>query len=306
MLNRHGKLNNQELRIENTNLCNAHCSICPREKLSRPLATMCYGVFTTLVDQGISLGIRNVSVFGYGEPLIDVNIGDKILYCTSLGLKTHITTNASLLTRDKCYEMMDVGLKNIRFSFHAISPLSYERVHRRLDWLKVWSNFAQFLDINDSRGHPCAVHITNIPLHGESIESIRSTWERYCDYLEIWKPHNWGGGRAYRKLKRRKKTCGRPFNGPVQIQADGDVIPCCFLTNSELILGNIHDDRLIDILNGDKYKELQHAHKTGILDGLPCDSCDQLNLEEENPLLYSNRDPDRIIGKTSTCKISVN
>ena len=47
-------------------------------------------------------------------------------------------------------------------------------------------------------------------------------------------------------------------------------------------------------------------HRFGNLLGLPCLSCDQLNIEAQSPLLYSNRDPDMEINKTSTAKIIVN
>jgi radical SAM protein with 4Fe4S-binding SPASM domain len=143
-------------------------------------------------------------------------------------------------------------------------------------------------------------------MHKESVSDIRRTWEKYADYLEVWRPHNWGGMKTFREVNQRKKTCGRPFSGPVQIQADGSVIPCCFLTNSEIILGNVNDDSIKDILNGFEYARLRKAHNDGNLDGYACKMCDQLNVNDINPLLYSNRDPECCTDKTSTCKVSVN
>lgn len=230
MIGGDGKLINPEGRIENTSRCNASCIICPREKMTRPQITMCYGVFSTAVDQLKDLGVRAISVFGYGEPLLDTNVSDKILYCTNNGLETHMTTNGSLLDEEASYNLIYAGLKNIRFSLHGCTPLGYSRVHKGLDWLEVWSNFYRFVQLNNAAEHPCTVHVVSIPYNGEKVETIRKTWEPYCDHLEIWKPHNWAGGRSFRSVSRRKNTCGRPFNGPVQIQADGDVIPCCFLT----------------------------------------------------------------------------
>lgn len=302
---KNGQLINPEVRIENTNKCNAGCIICPREKLTRPLATMCNGFFTSLVDQSVELGARTISVFGYGEPCIDKELPYKIGYCSDNGLDTFITTNGSLLDYDFGSELLDAGLKNIRFSFHAITPLHHEHVHK-LQWLKVYRNFGNFVELNKLRGRPCKIHISCIPMHGETVEEIRTTWERFCDYLEIWRPHNWGGGRNYRTVFGKKKTCGRPFNGPVQIQVDGTVIPCCFLTNSELVLGDTNDDTILNILNNSAYRRLRSKHSEGDMVGLPCRDCDQRNEEQESPLSYSNRDPECATGKTSTCKLSVN
>jgi radical SAM protein with 4Fe4S-binding SPASM domain len=143
--------------------------------------------------------------------------------------------------------------------------------------------------------------MTVIPLHGETVDEIRELWEPACDYLEIWRPHNWVVGRGYRTGFPKRK-CGRPFSGPVQIQADGDVIPCCFLTNGEVILGNAFTHSIEEILEGDRYQQFQHAHREGALHGYACIACDQRIVLDESPLLYSNRDLTMEINKTSTCK----
>jgi radical SAM protein with 4Fe4S-binding SPASM domain len=245
-------------------------------------------------------------VFGFGEPTLDSGLSEKVAYCSDLNLETYITTNAGALDMDLSENLLDAGIKHIRFSFHAIRPIDYESVHKNLNWLRSLRNFANFITLNEKRGHPCTVHISCIPMHKESVSDIRRTWERYADYLEVWRPHNWGGMKTFREVNQRKKTCGRPFSGPVQIQADGSVIPCCFLTNSEIILGNVNDQSIRDILDGFEYARLRKAHNDGNLDGYACKMCDQLNVNDINPLLYSNRDQECCTDKTSTCKVSVN
>ena len=59
-----------------------------------------------------------------------------------------------------------------------------------------------------------------------------------------------------------------------------------------------------EILKGDKYARLRHAHEDGNMTGLPCEQCDQLNIGD-NPLLYSNRDERRTIGSTSSIKFNL-
>ena len=302
---KNGKLINPEARIETSNKCQLHCTICPREKMTRAKTVMCFGIFCNLVAQVKKLGATTISLFGYGEPLTDTGLEDKVEYCTSLGLDTFITTNSGLLTQERSENLIYAGLKNIRFSFHGVAPLAYETVHKGISWLTAWGNFYNFITVNRNHGNTCKVHVSVIPMHGETVSEISNTWERYCDYLEVWKPHNWAGGKGYRKSDRVKNTCGRPFNGPVQIQADGTIIPCCFVTNSEIVLGDTNDNSVESILNNEPYNRLREAHLTGDLKGYVCETCDQLNEEVESPLLYSTRDPKREIGKTSTCKISV-
>ena len=143
-------------------------------------------------------------------------------------------------------------------------------------------------------------------MHGEDIETIKMFWDRpEVDFLEIWKPHNWSGVKKYREETPIKlKTCGRPHSGPIQIQADGKVIPCCFMTNGEVILGDTHKNTIEDIVKGKEYNAFRKKHETGNLKGLPCENCDQLYIGE-NPLLYSSRDKDRNINVTSSTKFKL-
>ena len=114
MLDASGKLISREIRIENTNACNAACIMCPREQMTRRIEIMCYGMFCNLIQQAKKMGVTDASVFGFGEPLIDPGLADKLAYATEAGLTAHITTNGALLTEYKAHDLLDAGLKNIR------------------------------------------------------------------------------------------------------------------------------------------------------------------------------------------------
>jgi len=305
MLDKTGKLICKEVRIENCSVCNARCTICPREKMTRSKVVMSNEHFNYVLGQSIQLGAEQVSIFGFGEPLLDNHIAYKIEVASDWDLETHLTTNASLLSPQMTKDLLYAGLSHIRFSVHATTPANYAAVHCGLDWYVVVGNMEFFRDLNNNLGHPCTIHITCIPQHNESVDEIREKWEFWGgDYLEIWRPHNWGGKKEYRK-GRANKMCFRPFSGPVQIQADGNVIPCCFLIDGEVVLGNTYNHTMENILRGDAYKAFQEKHQKNVLEKLPCGSCDQRFESEESPLLYSNRDYDRELNKLSTSKIKL-
>ena len=296
-------LRNNEVRIETTSLCNAHCTICPREKMTRPKVVMPLEHFMFLVDQAKELGAQTVSLFGHGEPLTDKVLEEKVQYCREKGVQTFITSNAGLLTEKRANRLIDAGLNHIRFSVHGFED-DYERVHRGLKWDTVLENIEYFIY---NKG-PCAVSISVIPMHGETVDDIRDFWEsRNVDYLEVWRPHNWCYGKSHRMLKaiKRKKTCGRPANGPIQIQADGKMIVCCFDFDGRMEVGDTYWDNLEDIIKGHKFNFIREKHARGDLSGLICDRCDQLNIEDETPLLYSSRDITRTVGKTSSTKFNM-
>lgn len=298
------KLRCPEVRIENSSVCNSHCSICPRDKITRPRLIMPTDHFMALVDQAKALGADTISIYGYGEPLLDSEIMHKILCCDERGLQTFITTNASLLEDELARDLITAGLKHIRFSVHGISKQEYEEVHKGLKWEKTQQNIRNFISINDNKfNHRCKVSVTVIPMHGEDIQDIRRFWEPHCDWLEIWRPHNWTDGKEFRKItERRKQTCGRPDSGPIQINADGTVMVCCFDFDGRLTVGHTRENTLEEIIKGVRFEEIRRKHRDGVLKGLVCEICDQLNIEDESPLMFSNRDPERRVGVTSTNK----
>lgn len=301
------KLINPEVRIENSGMCNASCIYCPRDKMTRHQGIMPSRHFYYLADQAAELGAKTISIFGFGEPLMDNGIVVKVHHVKNRGLDTFITTNASLLDPMLTNKLLKAGLDHIRFSVHGIFSTDYEKVHRGLDYAMVIRNIMNFLVINKKHyGSQCKVSVICIPNSGEDIEVYRKFWEPNCDWLEIWKPHNWAGGKQFRaKTEKRKTTCGRPHTGPVQINADGKLMVCCMDTDAKLTVGDTYLNSIEEILKGDLFNKIRRKHESGDLQGLICESCDQLNIEDSNPLLYSNRDPDRNLNTTSSTKFKL-
>jgi hypothetical protein len=300
------QLKSKEFRIEVTSRCNAHCTICPREKMTRPLVTMDTAHFKYVVSQAHALDVQTISLFGHGEPLLDPGLVDKLRYCSEAQFETFITTNASMLSPDASYELLNAGLSHIRFSAHGFGE-NYNKVHKGLDWNRFAENVGHFMRMRHDLNSRCVISVSVIPMNDERISDIRRFWEPNCDFLEIWRPHNWTDGRSYRGIKvcQRKKTCGRPHSGPVQIQADGKMIVCCFDFDGKMIVGDTHKNTVEEILQCDEFDRIRRKHETGDHSGLLCATCDQLNIDQSSPLLYSNRDDKMEAGRLSSTKIKL-
>jgi molybdenum cofactor biosynthesis enzyme MoaA len=200
--------------------------------------------FIQLANEARLLGAELISPFGYGEPLMDETLDSKIKYCTNLKLDTFITTNGGALSLPVTYALLNAGLSKIRFSVHGFGA-NYEKVQRGLDFGETMRNISNFLQVNYVKfDNACRTAVTVIPQHGETVEEIREFWEtvNHVDEIEIWRPHNWVYGKAYREIpiKDRLRTCGRPQRGPVQIQADGLMVPCCFDYDGRMLMGDTH------------------------------------------------------------------
>jgi len=275
--------------------------------MTRDLSNMDRNHFCHLLDQVAEMGAEEVSPFGYGEPLIDKGITEKIRCISERGMKSFITTNASLLTITKCFDLIDVGLSHIRFSVHGVGK-EYEEVHRNLKWNKTRGNILTFLKANAKKGYPVKVDLSFIPMGlytQNDIDKVVNGWEHAgINDIEVWRPHNWTTGRDYRLREGKLKTCGRPQRGPIQINADGKMIVCCFDFDGKIEVGDTHKNTILEILRGDAFRRIREKHDKGDLSGLICETCDQLN-EGDSPLLYSTIDNELGVGKTSSSKFSL-
>ena len=291
------RLRHPEVRYEVTDHCNADCIMCPRDlhKLGRPHGVMDLRQYKESIDQVADLGCKQVVLTGFGEPLVDKTLEQKIAYNKSKGLRSYIITNASLLTPQRAEKLITAGLDEMRISFYGMKKETYEKVMVGLKFDVTMGNLMSFLEIREQLGSKrprLEISWLELPENKEDTEAFQEFWEPRADAIEIWKPHNFGDGRDYRTRYEEismKTTCGRPENGPLQIQWDGEVVPCCYDYNNQIVLGNAFHQPVLEVLNGEKYRLLRMAHSEKKFQLFPyCDQCDQL-LPHADALVYTNR-----------------
>jgi MoaA/NifB/PqqE/SkfB family radical SAM enzyme len=290
-------LRHPEVRYEVTDHCNAECIMCPRDnhKLGREHGIMSFENFKRSLDEVIQLGCKQVVLTGFGEPLVDKQLEKKVEYVKSRGLSTYIISNGSLLTKKRATNLIQAGLDELRISFYGMRKETYETVMVGLKFDVTMKNLLGFLELRDELGFKrprLELNWLELPENAGDTDAFQEYWEPRADAIEIWKPHNFGDGRSYRERFDEvalKNTCGRPENGPLQIQWNGEVIPCCYDYNNQIVLGNAFEQPVLEILNGEKYELLRLAHREKKFALFPfCNQCDQL-LEHAEALVYTNR-----------------
>jgi MoaA/NifB/PqqE/SkfB family radical SAM enzyme len=293
-----------EVRIETSTLCNYKCKFCPHhtKSFTRKKEIMSFDFFKEIIDKVKKQApeISYLTISGFGESTLDKGIIDKIKYATSLGYHVFLLTNGSNLTIDYVNELFFLNV-DIRISLHTIIPEEYEAITGN-------KNLKSVIDIIDYMiAHP---NKTNITITADVIEdnekNIDKLIKKYKDdvLLEVWKPHNWANWGTYRDYSlNRKKTCGRPKNGPLQIQVDGTVNMCCFDFNGELLLGDLKTQSLEEIFQGDMFNKILEHHEKGTIDQstLLCSKCDQL-ASHTGTVLFNSKflEEDRVEKVSST------
>jgi hypothetical protein len=243
------------------------------------------------IDEVAALGAEQVVLTGFGEPMLDRHLEDKIRYAKSAGLRTYIITNGSALTPKRSCSLLMAGLDEMRVSFYGMESGTYNAVMRGLDFDKTIKNLMTFLAVRTQLDIDCKVMLSYLvlPENEKDVDAFIEFWEPKVDAIEVWKPHNFGDGKDFRKRGGKKVSCGRPDNGPLQIQWDGSVIPCCYDYNNLIVLGNAFRETIPGILRGDRYQDIRDAHSSGEFHRFPyCDQCDQL-LPHNDALVYTTR-----------------
>ncbi len=291
------RLKHPEVRYEVTDHCNASCIMCPRDKHAegREHGIMDLDQYKKSIDEVVLLGAKKIVLTGFGEPFMDRTLEEKIRYAKSKGLNTYIISNASLINAKRAEGIIEAGLDELRVSFYGMSHDTYDKVMRNLNFDVTMKNLMTLLELRAAKGSKkprLEISYLMMKENEQDTEKFKEFWGARADAIEIWKPHNFGDGRDYRTRLEDltvKTTCGRPENGPLQIQWNGEVIPCCYDYNNQVILGNAFEQPVMDVLNNQKYRMLRVAHRDKEFAAFPyCNQCDQL-LPHADALVYTNR-----------------
>lgn len=314
------KLRNPEVRIEPTNLCNYTCVMCPRETHDRFKGYMPMEFYRSVVDEVITMGAKQITLVNFGEPFIDPTLEDKIHYASQKGLRTYIITNASLFhlpsrsdfaknsgkKMSKIEAAVKAGLSELRLSFYGADKQTYESVMKGGNFEQTEQNIRLLQSIRDEIGNtiisPTTGHTIKSPeismyflefskdqtKQSAEMDKFLEYTKPFADYIEVWRPHNFGDGRHYRDIEaaKEKKSCGRPSSGPIQINWKGIVVPCCYDYNEEIPLGNVAQQTVEEVLRGNAYEALRDSHRGDFAKVPYCDQCDQL-CERNNALVIS-------------------
>ncbi len=268
-----------QVRIENTNLCNAFCTMCPREQLTRPKGTMSLDFFKKIVKQLARGGTRELHLQGYGEPFLDKTIIEKIRAAKDAGIPyTFMVTNASLLNDRISRELLESGLDKLKISFYGVDREGYEKVHNGLSFDEVKRNIERLLELKKAMGTKTPV--IDVKYIGKVSEFLvfMLQWglKARISYARL---HNYGYGRRFNapKVKKRNRKCPIVTRPIMQVLWDGLVVPCCYDFDGKVILGRLGNESVSDVWNGEKYNRFREIHRRREYEKIPmCYNCDKL------------------------------
>jgi radical SAM protein with 4Fe4S-binding SPASM domain len=256
-----------QLAIETVNRCNAACVMCPYPTLQRQKGVMSSEAHALIIDKVAKWGapISIITHAGMGEPFIDRNICEKVVYEKSVfpAARVAIYSNASILDEKRALMVFDSKLDILSVSLNAFSKEVYESV-MNLPYERTQENLHRFIELNNQRGKPVEVHVSLIPTKhhtSEEVAKFKAYWTPRADNVIVPPLIGWGG---HFDLGIRKKQYPCRYVWQVlQVDWDGTVAMCCEDYETKFPLGNLTKQSPQEVYNSKMFQNQRSRQVQG-------------------------------------------
>lgn len=133
--------------------CNLRCGMCNhwREKQEKPLHL---DQFKAIVDELAALGCQKIHITG-GEPTLYPDLVDLIRHIRQYDIRVNMTTNATLITKEKARALAEAGLHRVNISLDSPDRRVHDRVRGVKGAWKKTTKAARYLRRRLKKGQVC-------------------------------------------------------------------------------------------------------------------------------------------------------
>lgn len=309
--------------IETTNACNMRCEMCPRTTMmTRPIKTMSKELFSDIVSQlkphtkekwaeweafvQKTYGIKPndmsenhfflyiipkvIQLHGYGDPLLDKNMGANVRMLTDNHLYSYFSCNPANINIEKTIEMFENGLSYIKYSIESVNDERHKAIRGNAsNFTKSYEKILKILDIKKERGLETVIVITMLDLNKtwqkEDFSKLKQLFEGKDVYIYMksedqqWYREDYHGTNSVHW----SELCRHPWMS-MTIKSDGEAAMCMEDFNNEIVLGDVTKESLHDIWNGKLYDKFRRDHVYLTDKGIKCiKRCDMKMFGEMMP-----------------------
>lgn len=271
------------MQIESTSVCNLRCVFCPYDQLTRPREFLAVADLERILDSELG----HVSAMGlhhFGEPFLHPELDRIVAACSSRGIGTTISTNATKLTQAMVDRVLSAGLTRLIVSMDATTSTTFESLRPPGDFDAVIAGATLLVTRKRELSAKTFFQFQFIvtPENAHEREDFIRRWSGVVGVDQVVvrdeRTHASQVVRhdAYVRRDGERLPC-RYLWESVVILADGTVVPCCKDFDGREPLGNLlRGDRLADIWNSPRMVALRKAHVERRFANLPlCGPCNE-------------------------------
>lgn len=318
-------LNEPVIFIEQTNICNLRCPICPsNNEMTRSKGLMKRETFEKIIDE---LGGQKpfLNFWGWGEPFLHPEIFSLVKYASDAGVKVRLSTNLEKVHQNVVPNLVNSGLDTLLFSFDGFSQGVYGsyRVGGKVEHTKMMAR--EIIDFKMKSGieKPYLVAITLIT---KSTLPELDDIVGYChsvgvDAVLLKYPNLWRSGKSgkraldlyqqfiiedpamsrYQAVNDDVRESVEPINSTGCLFHDkngvilwnGDVTVCCYDHNGKHAFGNVSEGGYKQVLTSPAKKDKWVNMETKQLD--ICRYCDASGPRTKTLIFNKNLKPSNLV-----------
>ncbi len=260
------------ISIESSSHCNADCIMCPREQLSRSKGNMSIDLYHKIIDECAENAkyIKLVQPFMFGEPFINKQLVEMIQYTKDKLPRTpiNVSTNGSLINPEKAEALITSKLDKINIDIDGATAETFEGVRVGLVYEQVVENARYLMELKrltGSKTPEITVTIINMDETQHEIEDFKKIWTSIADNVVVQSYTTWTGNVEDKNVGDQASAsaiggftfpCKHPWEEFV-IANDGRVSICCLDFDFKVEIGNISNQSIKEVWNGDPIQEIR-------------------------------------------------
>ena len=262
----------KKVYIEITSVCNLACSFCPPTARAKGLIKV--EQFNKILDE-IRPHTKYIYLHVKGEPLLHPRIDQLLDAAHAKGFKVNITTNGTLIKKNREKILGKPALRQINFSLHSFD--GHEGSENREKYLEDILDF-----VRDSREYNTIIsyrlwnlqqdHVSDVAArrNRETLEILENEYNldyrieekvepgkgvKIAPHVYLNQDHEFRWPSLLEPEDEGKGFC-HALRSQAAILVDGTVVPCCLDGEGVINLGNVHEKSFSEIVEGERANKI--------------------------------------------------
>ena len=261
--------------------CNHKCTFCSNPDERTIKAQVNLNDFKNVMDNIVKyVDVYELGLSAKGEVLINKDLIEIIAEAKNqYKIKyVYITTNGSLLNKQKLLELFEAGLDSIKISINGIDRESYKDIHLFDDFDVVVENVKEILRFKKSTYPKLSVMLSAVTEIDEDIlqNAFKDIFKENYDLINKVMRYKlmYTSKHLSENLDQEvTKKCAYPFN-EIYVNADLNLVLCCNDYFGEFNFGSLIDNDFLTLYNSKEFEEIRNMHiKNNFPDDHFCKKC---------------------------------
>ncbi len=264
--------------FELVNRCNLKCVMCYTDHHRLDKKTLAIGTIESVLRECRQNGLPAAVIGMAAESLLYKDIRRVIGASREAGIMdVFLGTNATLLTPELSEFIVDQRVARVEVSLDAATPETYKKIRSKDELDVVEKNVRELVAAKRRKGSKLPVVRLCFCVQPDNVQERQAfidKWQDDVDYIDFQEMIDFQYVTPLVENRPQdvpnidnlepQAYCPYPFNS-LHVWADGMVTPCCTYYGKALPLGNVEEQTLTDMWNGDEINKIRDEFRTGNL-----------------------------------------